>query len=300
MAMATVNLNAETAEKLRQKKLNEFYKVKAYGLNAVKDVDMTKRTVTGVSNMFYYFDSDWDVLVPGCTLKTINENGPNSGMPGKIKHALFHDLTKLPAKNNVLDERKIEAGMQGQYFESKMLNTPDGNETLIKYQEEVYDQHSIGFRYLDIEFVDQESDNWKKYVDKLINPEDAEDVGIMFWVTQIKQFEFSTVSFGANKLTPYLGVKSDNKEAKVLNLHTKIDKMSKILRNGRNLTDDQFVNLELELLQLKQLLSESMDEEPTPKDILINNILGKDRSIEDTPKKFDVAAAIKETSFFKR
>lgn len=290
--MAKSNIDVES---LRQKKLNEPYKVKSYDLNAVKDVDMTKRTVTGISNMFLFFDSDYDVLLPGCTLKTINENGPNSNMPGKIKHALFHDLSKLPAKLQVLDERKLDKGQQGQYFESKMLNTPDGNETLIKYQEEVYDQHSIGFRYLDLEMLDEESANWQQYIDKLINPDDAVNAGFMFLVKEIRQYELSTVAFGANQLTPYLGVKTQNKETRILNLHSKIDKMSKLIRNGRNLTDDQFCNLEIELLQLKQLLSESMDEEPSIKDTLIRGRLEK-----DTPKdKFDIAVAIKETKFFK-
>lgn len=290
------NIKLTDPEKMRLKKMQTSYKVKSFEQATVEDVDMTKRTVTGVSNMFYYFDSDFDVLAFGSTKKSITENGPASNTPGKIKHALFHDLTKLPFKNNMLTEKEVKSGMQGQYFESKALNTTDGNDTLIKYQEGVYDQHSIGFQYLDIEFLDNESTNWKKYVEKLINPEDAEEAGFMFWVKEIKQFEFSAVAFGANKLTPYLGSKSENKEARILKLHDKIDKACRLLRNGKGMSDEGFQTLELELLQLKQLLTETLDEEPSLKDVLIKNHLEKDTP---APQKFNVSEAIKTTTFFK-
>lgn len=263
--MTTTAINPE---QLRSKKLAEHFKVKSFDQNVVKDVDMTKRTVAGVSNTFYYFDADWDVLVPGCTLKSIEDRGPQTNTAGKIKHALFHDLSKLPSKVQVLDERKIDK-MYCQYFETKMLNTTDGNDTLIKYQEEVYDQHSIGFRYLDIEMIDAESDAWQKWLDKLINPEDAEKVGFMFIVKEIKQYEFSTVSFGANKLTPYLGVKSENREAVLIKLNEKTERIQKVLRNGKGMTDEGFYDLELELMQLKQLHSEILLESPSLKDTLI-------------------------------
>lgn len=281
-------------EKSRLKKLGEAFKVKSYGDSVVKDVDTTKRTVTGVSNMFFYFDHDYDVLAMGSTARSIKERGPKTNTGGRIKHALFHDLTRLPSKVETLDEREVMTGKKGQYFEARMLNTNDGNDTLIKYQEGVYDQHSIGFQYLDIEFIDNDSSNWKKHLDKLINPEDAEEVGFMFWVKEIRQFEFSTVGFGANELTPYLGTKSDNKEVRILKLHEKIDRAARLLKNGR-LTDDGFELLELELLQLKQLLTEEMNSEPSIKDILASQA----RSKKDTPEKFDLSKAISETNFFK-
>lgn len=292
--MEAIQLNPE---QLKAKKLAEPFKVKTYDLNHVKDVDTTKRVVTGVSNMFYWFDSDYDVLIPGCSLKSIEERGPQTNVPGKIKHALFHDLTKLPSKVQLLDERRLQDGNTGQYFETRMLNTSDGNDTLIKYQEGVYDQHSIGFRYMNLEFIDSDSDAWQKWMDQLINPEDAEAVGYMFIVKEIKQYEFSTVAFGANSLTPYLGVKSENKEAVLLKLSTKIDSIIKLLRNGKGITDEGFYNMELELLQLKQLQSEAMLLPPSEKDTLI-----KERRLDQGTKEkepFDLRKAIQETQFIK-
>src|SRR5690606_24479112 len=112
---------------------------------------------------------------------------------------------------------------KGIYFETKMLNTSDGNDTLIKYQEGVYDNHSIGFRYLDIRYIEQDSDQWKVNIDKLINPEDAENRGYMFLVKEIELFEGSTVAFGANRLTPYLGSKSENKSLSLLKINERMD-----------------------------------------------------------------------------
>lgn len=285
--------------KLVAKKLATPYQVKSYDANVVKDVDLTKRTVTGVSNMFYWFDSDWDVLLPGSTLKSINERGPNSNAVGKIKHALFHDLTKLPAKIQLLDERRLIDGTMGQYFESRMLNTTDGNDTLIKYQEGVYDQHSIGFRYLDVEMIDNESDEWQKWMDQLINPEDADKVGFMFVVKEIKQYEYSTVAFGSNSLTPYLGVKSDNPEVVLTKLNAKIDNITNLLRNGKGLTDDGFYTLELELQQLKQLQAEAFTAEPSVKSTLIKQRRSESEVEQDRVERvFDLQAAIKETKFF--
>lgn len=281
-------------ERERQKRFAQAFKVKSYDLNHVKDVDTTKRTVIGISNMFNFFDKDYDVLLPGSTKRSITERGPNTNVPGKIKHTLFHDLTQLPSKVQVLEERK-ENERAFQYFEAKMLNTTDGNDTLIKYQEGVYDQHSIGFQYLDIEYIDEDSANWKKSIDKLINPKDAEGAGFMFLVKEIRQFEFSTVAFGANELTPYLGVKSDNKELRIIKLQERIDRAIKLAKNGR-LSDDGHESLEIELLQLKQLLAEAINEEPSLKDTLLKEQAHRKK---DTSEKFDIAKAIQETNFFK-
>lgn len=250
-----------------QKKAKQFA-VKADGFGYdIKDVDFSKRTVTGFYNTFFWFDKDMDVLVPGCVKKSINERGPDTNVPGKIKHALFHDLTKLPGKIMVLNESEREVNgrkVNGIYFETKMLNTTDGNDTLIKYQEGVYDNHSIGFRYEKLTFIDKESDDWKRNVDRLINPEEAEKAGIMFVVEEIRLFEGSTVSFGANSLTPYLGSKSENKELSKFKLQERMDLIQKQLKIG-TLSDEALYDLELQFSQIKQMVSEMFDHEPQDK-----------------------------------
>lgn len=251
-----------------ERKKSQAYAIKSENPQlTIKDVDVSKRTVTGFYNTFWWFDSDSDVLIPGCSKKSINERGPETNVAGKIKHALFHDLTKLPGKITHLKEDEQEVNGQkikGIYFETKMLNTPDGNDTLIKYQEGVYDNHSIGFRYLDIRYIEQDSEQWKANINKLINPEEAENRGYMFLVKEIELFEGSTVAFGANRLTPYLGSKSENKNLSLLKINERMDLLQKQIKIG-SLSDDGLYTLELQFAQLKQMMVELLAEEPQTK-----------------------------------
>ena len=254
---------------------------------AIKDIDLTKRIVTGFYNTYNYFDSDYDVLLSGSAKKSIAERGVGSNATAKIKHALFHDLTKLPGKIQVLDERTIDLNglkVTGIYFETKMLDTTDGNDTLIKYQEEVYDNHSIGFRYLDLEFIDKESEMWDTYLSILLNPEDADNAGFMYIVKEIKLYEGSTVAFGSNQLTPFLGVKSQDKTLLKMKVFERIDKLYKQLKVG-TVSDESMKMFELQLLQLKQLYLEISEVKPSLKDTL------KKPSVSDTELDLGIVIA---------
>ncbi len=235
------------------------YKVKSFGLEkgAVQDVSTSSRIVTGFYNTFNFLDSDNDVMMMGAAKKSIKERGPESDAIGKIKHALFHDLTKLPGKIMVLEEKTIN-GISGMYFETKMSKTTLGNDTLQNYLEGVYDNHSIGFQYMQTEFIDKESKSWNAAVTGLINPEEAEKAGYMFLIKEINWFEGSSVGFGANSMTPYLGVKSGNKESLKLALINRIDLLESTLRNGTQ-SDDMMKTFEIQSLQLKQMVSELAD-----------------------------------------
>ena len=256
----------------KNERLNRPYAVKTIeGMKiAIKDIDLTKRIVTGFYNTYNYYDGDGDVLLMGCAKKSIAERGPESNATAKIKHALFHDLTRLPGKIQVLDERTIDLnGMKisGIYFETKMDASTEGNDTLIKYQEEVYDNHSIGFRYMDLEYIDIESEMWDTYLSILLNPEDADNAGFMYIVKEIKKYEGSTVAFGSNQLTPFLGVKSQDRELLKMKVFERIDKLYKQLKVG-TVSDESMKMFELQLLQLKQLYIEISDVEPSLKDTL--------------------------------
>ena len=238
-----------------EQKLSESYVVtqpKA-GL-AVKNVDISKRVVTGFFNSFNYFDSHSDVLIIGSTKRSIDNRGPNSQAVAKIKHAMNHDLRQMPGKIEVLEERIID-DIPGLYFETRMANTTLGNDTLINYQEKVYDNHSIGFRYKNLEYHEDGTDGFKRVLNTLLNPEAAQERGFLWEVKEIELFEGSTVPFGANQLTPFLGVKSDNPDGMKIKLVERIDRLYNQLRNGTQ-SDDMMKTFEIELLQVKQLFSE--------------------------------------------
>jgi hypothetical protein len=256
-------------ESILKKKVSTPYKVKESYQAVTKDVDFAKRTVQVIPNTFYYYDSDGDVLLRGSTAKSIADRGPQSTAPGKIKNVYAHDLKVNIGKPTLMDERQVD-GMDCQYAESQLFNSTKGNDTLIEYQEGGIDNHSIGFQYMyeGLELVTADDPTWNKWLSMLINPEDAEEAGYMFLVSEIKQFEWSPVAFGANSLTPYLGVKSDNKEGLILKVNDRIDFLTKQLRHGRQ-SDETMYTYELEMLQLKQIINELFLEGPSIKDTLI-------------------------------
>jgi len=236
-----------------------YYVIKDSNVDfSIKDVDTVGRTVCFVANTLNYFDKGSDILLPGCANKTISERGPLSNAPDKIQHALFHDLTRLPGKFKVFDERTID-GKQVLYCESKLSNTTEGNDTLANYLAEVYNQHSIGLQYVDITQVSKESHGnskqWDNLMGECINPEDADTTGYAFAVKEIKLFECSTVAFGMNKLTPTLGMKSENKDAIMFDYLSKLDKLQQTLKSGSQ-SDSMMKTFEIQVLQLKQMLAE--------------------------------------------
>lgn len=281
---------------LMKQKISTSYKVKDSFQTSTKDVDFSKRTVKVIPNTFYWYDSDGDILIKGSTTKSIADRGPDSTAPGKIKNVYAHDLKVQIGKPTLMDERIVD-DMNCQYAESEILNTTKGNDTLIEYQEGVIDQHSIGFQYMSagLDLITQDDSQWTKWMSMIMNPDDAEENGYAFIVSDIKQYEWSPVAFGANSLTPYLGVKSDNKDGLALKVMERVDLLGKQLRHGKQ-SDETMYGYELEILQLKQIISELFLQGPSIKDTLIER---RRHNKEDTREnQFDLESALKETNFF--
>ena len=194
----------------------------------------------------------------GCAKKSIKERGPLSDATAKIKHALNHDLTTLPGKIITLEEKTID-GITGIYFETKMSDTQLGNDTLKNYLEGIYDNHSIGFRYVNVNIVERTATKaWDAIVSGLMNPKDTEGCNTIYAVKEIQLYEGSTVAFGCNQLTPYLGAKSGNPDSYRLALMSRIESFSKTLKNGSQ-SDEMMSSIELQLLQFKQMADELCD-----------------------------------------
>jgi hypothetical protein len=281
---------------LMKQKISTSYKVKDSFQTSTKDVDFSKRTVKVIPNTFYWYDSDGDILIKGSTTKSIADRGPESTAPGKIKNIYAHDMKVPIGKPTLMDER-VEDGMNCQYAESEILNTTKGNDTLIEYQEGVIDQHSIGFQYMSagLDLITQDDSQWTKWMSMIMNPKDAEENGYAFIVSDIKQYEWSPVSFGANSLTPYLGVKSDNKDGLALKVMERVELLGKQLRHGKQ-SDETMYGYEIEILQLKQIISELFLQGPSIKDTLIEK---RRQNNEDTREnQFDLATALEQTNFF--
>jgi hypothetical protein len=189
----------------------------------------------------------------------------------KIKHALDHDLTRLPGKIVELYQKEINIkGVNVKVLAgaTKMADTTLGNDTLKNYLEGIYDQHSIGFQYQEYKYFNPlahgnsvEGKEWRDFSQTIMNPEDyggladrAMDKRVMK-VSKIKWFENSTVAFGANSLTPYLGNKSDNAETMNLMIINRIMKLEQTIRKGTQ-SDDMMNVIQLQINQLKSLMDE--------------------------------------------
>jgi HK97 family phage prohead protease len=271
------------------------YSVKYADANII-DVSTSSRIVTGFFNSYNFFDSDKDVLIMGAAKKSIEERGVNSTAVAKIKHALNHDLTTLVGKLQVLEET-TKNGITGIYFESKIANTTLGNDTLINYKEGIYDNHSIGFKYNQLSLIESEKNPvaWNEVVSKLVNPEEAEKYGYLYLVKEINLFEGSTVAFGANSLTPFLGVKSGSKESMTLALVSKLNQLEYTVKNGMQ-SDEMLSTFELQIKQFKQILKEIEVAETFDKPTLAK-VPSEAKSSEPIKPKFDVNQIIKNLNF---
>lgn len=184
---------------------------------SVKDVDSKSRIVTGYLSAFGNVDSDNDIIVRGAFQKSINERFNN------IFFLYQHDWSKPLGKFN-----KLEEDDKGLYFEASIVETSYGLDQLKLYETGLVAEHSIGFQVI--------KEEWDKNTD-------------IRTLKELKLYEGSAVTLGANSSTPFTGFKSQTQQKDA------ISKIVTLMKNG-NLTDDTFIQLEL---ALKMLQSEAYE-----------------------------------------
>lgn len=214
-----------------------FYKVKSNsgGEVQVKDLDSVQGIVTGYFSTFNFVDSDGDSIAKGAFSKTISENGPNG--KDRIKYLYQHDYTKPIGKIITLSEDE-----SGLYFEGKLaVDTTAGRDAMEYYKEGILKEHSIGFQVVKGDYSDME----KAYI-----------------IKEVKLYEGSQVTWGANENTPMTGMKS--LFAKPDEAVSLISKMTNLLRKG-NLSDESCLILERQLKQLQEYIS-TLSAEPAAPD----------------------------------
>lgn len=199
---------------------------------SVKDIDMKSKRITGYLSSFGNKDHDGDIIVKGAFNKSITERKDD------IYFLNQHNWAQPHGKMAVLQEDS-----KGLYFESNpLIDTSYSIDTLKLYEAGIIKEHSIGF-------VTVKSDYDKKSDARMLK--------------EIKLFEGSNVTMGANSNTPFTGFKSLT--IKDINERSKV--LYKAIRNG-TFTDDTFVLLEYALkdlqLQAFNLGKQSLDnQEPS-------------------------------------
>ena len=196
----------------------------------IKDVDTKNRIVTGYLSEFGSLDYDKDIIEKGAFTKSIMER----------KNDIFflnqHDWKQPHGKFNVLQEDN-----KGLYFESMQLpNTTYSNDLIELYSMGIVKEHSIGFSTI--------KSDWHKD-------------GITRIIKEVKLYEGSNVTLGANPNTPFTGFKARTEKE----INDQVILIIKAVRNG-NFTDETFGQLEI---ALKMLQTEAYElgkkalEEPT-------------------------------------
>lgn len=180
----------------------------------VKDVDASTMTVTGYLSKFGNEDSHKDIVHKGAFSKSISERKDS------IYFLYNHDWNKILQKGyDVLKEDSY-----GLYFESKIVPTSFGLDTIKLYEAGVLSQHSIG--YETVKF--QRKSNGGRHL------------------RELKLWEGTVTPIASNSGASFLGLKA-------LTLTEVKDQTSKImdlLKKG-TLTDDTFIQLELALKMLQ-------------------------------------------------
>jgi len=268
-------MNKETY--LAQKQIKEYVERDNIGKAHVLDVDTEKNTVSMILNTFDFIDFDLDMLVPGSTVRSIQHRGPDSTANAKIQHLRDHIISTktIVGKFLHIEETKFQ-GRNVLRADSKILDT----DILLKYQEKVLNQHSIGFKYEKISLATRDSEDFqandlfKEFFPRAINPEFIEDVGFFFVVKEVNLFEASTILFGSNSETAVTDIKNKDPKTQEAYLFHHLKLLEDLMLTGK-FTDDCFKMMGLEIKQFKQAIIDIQ------KPDLKETLLSKNNTSED-------------------
>ena len=203
--------------------------------NLIKDLDLNKREVAVYLSKFDVIDSDNDMIVKGAFSKSIKDRGVDSNSNRKIAFLRHHDW-----QHQIGKFLRIEEDNEGLFAVGKLGTSTKGEDALRDYDEGIITEHSIGFQYL------EDGINW-------VDDTEKKDGGY-FEIKEVKLFEGSAVTFGANEFTNVLSVSKGLKRTDIIKDITKqLDVVTKALINGRG-TDERLFDLEMKLKYLNSRL----------------------------------------------
>jgi len=214
--------------------------VKTKSQKGEENTDPNGLNVRVVANTTNWADSYIDVLTNGAYDETVKND--------KNRMVQIHDhIHRISAKIANVKDVKVEnislkdlgLNMFGEVESLVFYNElrREYNEQIFKmYEANGVNQHSIGFRYLELELAiknpeyKEEFETWEKYYSSIINKSIVDDRGYFWAVPKIKVYENSSVLFGANELTPTLsistikGINLEEQEEKLENQEQKQNK----------------------------------------------------------------------------
>lgn len=198
----------------------------------IKDVDAKTGTVTGYFSIFENVDSDGDIVMPGAFKRSLNNNYD------RIKHLNQHragEVLSGTRKGNLV----VKEDSKGLYFESKISQTTIGKDVILLYEDGALDEHSIGYEVI------KSRDSDTQYRQSRWDPQQKIPVKELI---ELKLWEGSTVTWGANEMATTESIKSLTKEQ----AFDKMQCVLKALKNGKYEHEEIFEMLELTFKQLEQ------------------------------------------------
>lgn len=186
--------------------------------------------VVSIINTTNIMDSHRDVHIKGLWNKTVKEN----------KNMLLLDQHRATFEGIISDN--VKASLKTYSWKELGLNVEGETEALVfestidkerhPYMFEQYSKgrvknHSVGMRYVKIDLAinsdskydAEEKEIWDKYIDQIINKEEAESRAYFWVVTEAKAMEGSAVVFGSNPITPTMSTSTKQEPSNHSNSH---------------------------------------------------------------------------------
>jgi len=195
-------------------------------IKGVKAVNQNEDEVSvkAVINTTGIMDSHSDVHIKGLWNKSLKENK-------RILHVQEHKSQQFD--KIIASGSDLKAFVKDMQWQELGFNAKGSTEALIfdstvkssrnKYMFEQYkdgfvDNHSVGMQYVKLELAvndedyEKEKNFFDKYIDSVVNKQDAIDQGYFWVVTEAKVIEGSAVPMGSNPITPTLETKNEPPE----------------------------------------------------------------------------------------
>ena len=205
--------------------LLEYKGVHTTTKDAFMDIDEKKGIITGYFSIFGNKDSDEDIMMPGAFTKTLSENYRRQ------KHLYQHNsLQILAATSANSDDGKLTLTQdnKGLRFESQIMQTTSyGRDAIQLISKGLIDENSVGF----VTIKAQKKNGYRE-------------------ITEVKLFEGSAVTWGANEFAQNDSIKSMSKDA----ICNKMDNVLTAIRKGTFENESLFDMLGYYFLQLKTQL----------------------------------------------
>ena len=217
-----------------------MYRVKTF-YEGLKQVEKENSTVAGIASVANVIDSDNEMIMPGAFSKSLTERGVKSAQP-RIKHLWQHNIKEPIAVPFTLEEKEISlksgTKVHGLYFESLFGKDTNSQDKLQMHADGLVTEFSIGFEVIKSEKAKADDDH--EYTK----------------LTELKLWEYSSVTWGANSLTEIVEIKSQHKsrEEIIKELNDRQAALVKSLRKSQY-SDDQKEYFEIELKQIQEVFN---------------------------------------------